>query len=447
MNRLKHFFASLYLKQRTYLSLLLVIGFFLLSFFFPGLFEIAIGLFFLCCALVLVDILVLYLPGNAIQVERDIADRLSNGEENPVSLLVRSNYPLKMQLDVIDELPFQLQERNFNWKTSIDVNGTNTYNYLLRPVERGEYKFGYVNVYVNSFLGLVKRRFLTAGQRTVKVYPAFQQLKQLGFKGANNLLQDSGAHRHKVMGFSMEYDHIKEYVQGDDIRALNYKASARRGHLMVNSYTEEKSQQVYCVIDKSRNMRMPFNGLTLLDYAINASLIFSNTAINKGDKAGLITFSDQQPEWLKASNRKVQMNAILEKLYAQGTTWLESDYEKLVSGLRKNISQRSLLILFTNFESVSNLQRQIAYLRTLAKYHLLMVVFFENTELKSVSERPAENIEGIYTQVIAQKMMHDKKLIQKELAKYGILSLLTAPASLTVNLINRYLDLKQRRVI
>ena len=204
---------------------------------------------------------------------------------------------------------------------------------------------------------------------------------------------------------------------------------------------------MYSVIDKGRTMKMPFNGLSLLDYAINASLVFSNVAINKGDRAGVITFTENKVETLAASNKRVQVNKILETLYSQETHWQESDYEALSVQLRSNLSTRSLLMLYTNFESMSSLQRQLPYLRRLARYHLLLVVFFENTEIKKVTEMQAHDMEDIYKQTIAQKFAYDKKLIVKELAKYGIMSLLSTPEHLTLNVVNKYLELKSRMLI
>jgi uncharacterized protein (DUF58 family) len=134
-------------------------------------------------------------------------------------------------------------------------------------------------------------------------------------------------------------------------------------------------------------------------------------------------------------------------LYAQQTQWQESDYERLSISLRSALSQRSLLILFTNFESTTGMRRQLPYLRRLAKYHLVLVVFFENTALKQVTEQEATDVEGIYKQVIAQQFAYEKKLIARELSQYGIMSLLCTPQQLTIQVINKYLELKARMLI
>ena len=227
----------------------------------------------------------------------------------------------------------------------------------------------------------------------------------------------------------------------------DWKATARKDALMVNNYTDERSQQIYCLVNKGRVMKMPFNGMTLLDHAINASLVLSNVALVKQDKAGVITFEKNLDTFLQADKKPMQMNLILESLYRQKTDYLESDFEKLFSVIRNRVTNRSLLILFTNFESLESLQREMSALKKIAKYHLLLVVFFENTELKSLIEGDASSLEDIYIKTIAEKFAFEKRLMVKELHKNGIPSILTTPENLTVNTVNRYLELKTRMSI
>ncbi|MBL7710674.1 MAG: DUF58 domain-containing protein, partial [Chitinophagaceae bacterium] len=232
-----------------------------------------------------------------------------------------------------------------------------------------------------------------------------------------------------------------------DYRTINWKATARREGLMVNNYTDERSQQIYCVINKGRVMKMPFHGMTLLDYAINASLVLSNVALVKQDRAGLITFAENLDSFILADKKSTQMNKVLESLYRQQTRFLEPDYEKLFSVIRNRITNRSLLVLFTNFESLEGLQRELPALRKIARYHLLLVVFFENTELRTLMDRKATNMEDIYIKTIAEKFAYEKRLMVKELHMNGIPSILTTPENLTVNTINKYLELKSRMSI
>ena len=192
---------------------------------------------------------------------------------------------------------------------------------------------------------------------------------------------------------------------------------------------------------------MPFEGMSLLDYSINAALVLCNVALQRQDKAGIVTFSEKLDTFLMADKRSTQMNLILENLYSQQTKFKEADFEKLYSVIRGRISHRSLLILFTNFESMDSLQREMASLKLIAQYHLLVVVFFENTELLQLSTINAANVEEVYIKTIAEKFAFEKRLIVKELMKHGILSILTAPENLTINTVNKYLELKARQAI
>ncbi|MCX6210213.1 MAG: DUF58 domain-containing protein [Bacteroidetes bacterium] len=317
-------------------------------------------------------------------------------------------------------------------------------HYYIKPFNRGEYDFGSTLAFVSSPIKLVTRRFNFNNSQIIYVYPSYIQMQKFSLQGVSSNSQ-IGSKKVRKLGNSLEFEQIKDYVQGDDYRTINWKATARKSQLMVNTYVDEKSQQVFCLIDKSRNMKMPFEGMTLLDYSINASLALSNIAIQKQDKVGLISFAEKMDNFVQADSKPMQMEALLQKLYKQTTQFKDADYEALYAQIRGRVKQRSLLLLFTNFESEYSLQRQLPYLKAIAHYHLLVVVFFENTELKKILHSSAQNTEEIYIQTIADKFMYEKKLMLKELRANGITALLTTPTQLTVSTINKYLEIKNRQ--
>lgn len=393
-------------------------------------------------------------PSNrgAFFARREVPERLSNGDENPLTIFLENRYPFQVHVEVIDEIPFQFQRRDVLFRAILKSQETRSIRYELRPVRRGEYSFGAVNVFVLTPLGLLKRRYQFEQGKMVAVYPSFLQMRQYELLAATNRLNEVGIKRLRRIGHSMEFEQVRPYSTGDDVRTVNWKATSRRtdsqgATLMVNAYQDERSQPVYCLIDKGRVMQSPFEGLTLLDYAINASLVLSNIALMKQDRAGILTFSDHVGQLLPADRRTGHMLKILELLYRQKTHFLESDYESLYTSVRRHIRQRSLLLLFTNFETVNAMHRQLPYLRRLAKDHLLLVIFFENTELRSLLNRPAADTEQIYLKTIGEKFAYEKKQIMKELAQYGIQTILTAPQNLTANTVNKYLELKARGMI
>jgi len=216
---------------------------------------------------------------------------------------------------------------------------------------------------------------------------------------------------------------------------------------MVNQYQDEKSQSIYSIIDSGRVMKMPFNGLKLLDYAINSTLAFSNVALKKHDKVGMFSFSKQIEFFLPAVNKITYLTRLLQTLYNINTQFTDSDYSLLYAQLKRKVTHRSLLLLYTNFEHLSALKRQLPYLQAISKKHMLVVVLFENTELDKIIKANAEDIQSIYHKTIAEKFAFEKRLMIKELQKYGIQSILTAPEKLTINTINKYLEIKARGLL
>jgi uncharacterized protein (DUF58 family) len=440
-------FQSFYLNRIFYYCCLLAAALFVISYFLSPVFTIAVVIILCVVIAVLIDTLLLYSKKGGIDAYRILQDRFSNGDENKVILELENEYGFKIHTVIIDELPFQFNDRKWQRQLEMAADTKTNIEYLLKPQQRGEYQFGNINVFVSSPLRIVCRRYSFEQSQTIKVYPSFFQMRRYQLLATANRLQEAGVKRMRKLGHSLEFEQIKEYVIGDDYRTVNWKATARRSELMTNNFTDERSQQIYCIVNKGRVMKMPFEGLTLLDYAINASLVLTNIALMRQDRAGLITFAEKMDTFLPADKKPAQLNLILESLYKQTTNFLENDFEKLFSVIRNRITQRSLLVLFTNFESLETLKREMPSLKRIAHYHLLMVVFFENTELKTLIDNKAETVEDIYIKTIAEKYNHEKRLMAKELKQNGIVSVLTTPQNLTINAINKYVELKNRQRI
>jgi uncharacterized protein (DUF58 family) len=403
-------------------------------------------MFLALVALIVADLLILFRVRRGLNAHRFTPEKLSNGDNNEIRIYIENFFPFAASLEIIDEIPHQFQERNLSFNLILPGGQSKTIAYSLRPVKRGEYSFGTVNIYVCSPLEILKRRFRFSDDALVPVYPSYVQMRKYELLAISNRLVEVGIKKIRRIGHNMEFELIKDYVQGDDFRSINWKATARKSHLMVNHYQDERSQQVYSLIDKGRVMQMPFNGMSLMDYAINACLVISNIAIKKSDKAGLVTFQDKIGTHLAATGRNSQMSNILEVLYNQKTGYRESDFSVLHAHVRQSITQRSLLLVYTNFESLYSMQRQLPYLKSLAVRHLVVVIFFENTELSNLIATPANVTREIYHKAVAEKFAYDKRLIVKELQKHGIQSILTPPDQLTVNTINKYLELKARGI-
>lgn len=440
------FLKSLYLRQRFFYVVFGTAVLFLLSYWWQVIYPfiwlgvLAFGLIFLA------DVIALYRK-SSFTGARNLPDKFSNSDQNEVLLTFENAYRFKVSVEIIDELPKQFQKRDFNKILQITNGEKSKFEYFLRPVERGEYHFGKLNCYVSSPINLIKRRYIFSDEQMVKVYPSFVQMKKYDFLAIDNRMTQLGLKKIRRIGHTMEFEQIKEYVPGDDIRTINWKATAKRGDVMINQFQDEKSQPIYSIIDVSRVMKMPFDGLKLVDYAINSTLAFSNIALKKKDRVGMMTFSEKVKDMLPAKGKKTHLNLMLKTLYNIDTRFLDSDFGSVYAYLKRQVSHRSLLMLYTNFEHISSLKRQLPYLKAIARKHVLVVIFFENTELTELIEKPTDKIDEVYEKTIAAQFQYDKKVMVNELEKNGIQAVLTAPENLTVNTINKYLELKSKGLV
>lgn len=440
------FIKRLYVRNLFFYILLGLAGGFAFSFYVEPLRVVCSALLLLWLALCVWDLLFLFVPRQVIHIQRRYPERLSNGDENPFLLVLRSRYAIPVRARVLEEMPLQLQMRQNEFSLTLLSNKAQEIRFELQPKRRGVYTFGKCNVLIRH-LGFFERNFFLDEELAIPCYPSFMQMRQYQLLATTDRLIELGVKRIRRIGTTMEFDHIREYVKGDEYRHMNWKASAKHNKLMVNQYQEEKSQPIYSLIDIGRVMRMPFNEMTLLDYAINATLVLSNAAIIKGDRAGILTFSKEVANHVPAEKSNRQMKQISDRLYGITTKFEESEFGGLYTFAKKHINKRSLLFVYTNFETLDGMNRQLQYLRMLSKSHIVVVVVFKNTELIDMSREQATKTIEVYNKIIAEKFVYEKRLIIQELTRNGLQTIYTAPEDLSISAINKYLEIKARGLI
>lgn len=423
------------------LILIFILGFVWDVLFYVGIF----GVLAFSVALIY-DSLQLF-KGRDIRVERSTAKILSLGDANTVDLKIENRTRSKLIFEVIEELPFQLQERQFSIHGQVEAGKDFHSKYEIKPKTRGEYAFGKTILILQSPWGLAERILPFSTESVIKVYPSIIQMKRFQLASIEKLQREMGTSKTRRIGHNYEFEQIKPYVEGDDYRSVNWKATSRIGELMVNQYTDEQSQPVYCLIDKSRQMHLPFNGMSLLDYAVNTALVISNVSLQKKDRVGLVTFSDTIDTMLKASANPKQLPTILEALYNEVPGKHESNFQLMYKVMNSLARTRSLIFVFSNMETRNQLKRVLPELTRMRKRHLLVVVFFKNTELEDYANEKARNTEDIYMKVSASQMELEKEILVQELNRAGIHTLLSRPDELTIDTLNKYLEFKARGLI
>lgn len=393
--------------------------------------------------LLLMDYALLYLMRGSVSASRSMSERLSMGDENKIKAQIFNSYTRPIRVYVIDEFPYQLQIRNFSVSEELEAGEEKTVSYKIRPTTRGVYDFGDLNIFVSTgLLGLLQRRFVIQAKTAARVYPSLIHMKEIELKSISKISVNQGVKKMRRLGHSYEFEQIKTYVQGDDYRSINWKSTGRHQTLMINQYEDEKSQPIYFAIDKGRNMRMPFNDLRLVDYAVNSTLAISNVALQKSDKVGLLTFDKDFDAFVKAENKRGQLSLILEQLYNLQQTDVDPDFNALYHTVKRQVRQRSLIFLFTNCNTLHSLQRVKPILSLLNKQHLLVTILFENSEISSLAAKKPTDLEEIYENTIAEKFLYEQDLIASELNALGIHTIVSKPEELSINTINKYLELK-----
>ncbi|RYM34099.1 DUF58 domain-containing protein [Brumimicrobium glaciale] len=438
---------SLYISRFFFIAfgmsiVLIVTGFYLPVLLYFGQFSLIVLLI-----LTILDGFLLFNHKNPIAAKRNIEARLNLGDETLINISIKNKGNQPYRITVFDEPPFEMQARDLTFNGYIKAGSEEQFSYTFKPTERGEYEWKNLHVFIRSFINLLERRIIIEAPEKVLVYPSILQMKNFEFLIFNQQTQQRGIKKIRRLGHNNEFEQIKNYIQGDDIRTVNWKATSRRSELMVNQFQAQRSQSVYAVIDKSRSMEHRFEGLTLLDHAINSTLIFSNIALKKGDKIGLVTFSHKLGTQIAPNLGKRQLQRILDALFAQKTEFKESNYSLLYQSLRKTIPFRSLLMLYTNFETELAMHRALPMLKSINKRHVLVVIFFKNTDLNEELTKSPTTARELYVSTLAEDVINTKKRIAKELNRHGIQTVLTAPNELNVDTLNKYLELKSRGLI
>ena len=229
---------SLFIQERLYFLLTVLATLFVAGYFIDLLFIAAKILLVLLTLLVVLEGFLLFVPkAPPLQLTRELPRRLSNGDESTIQIYLLNQYLFRVDVEIIDEAPWQFQLHALTYKLALEPGQEKSVQYKLKPFARGEYVFGQTRVYASSPIGLLQRRFVFgAKENAVACYPSFLKMRQYELLAVSNQLNDVYVRPVRRPGTHTEFEHIKDYVTGDNYRTINWKATAKRGRLMVNQY-------------------------------------------------------------------------------------------------------------------------------------------------------------------------------------------------------------------
>lgn len=431
---------------RGVLLLLVAAPVFALGTWVPGLEAVAVLYALLVLALFVLDG---RLAGRVdrFEVTRHHDSRLSLGAENPVRVTLRNRSRHTAAIHVRDEPPdaFELDTRVLSasvppWNTWEDV-------YHVRPLRRGDYEFGDLNLRWQGPLGLVVRQAHVPASEPVKVYPNLIDVRRYDLLLRRNRLQEMGLRHTRQFGEGTEFERLREYLPDDGYRRIDWKATARRNRPVTIEYQTERSQNVVAVVDVGRMMQSPVGRMAKLDYVINATLLLAYVSTGKGDKVGMMTFADQVLHFLGPRQGRGQFYRMLELLYAVEAQPVEPDYRRALSYLALKQRKRALVIIFTDLSGGMSMEMLVSHVGVLARRSLPLVVTISDPDVHAVAHQQPRDSLGVYRQVEAARLLEERQMALETLQRQGVLTLDVPANRLSVAVINRYLELKGRTLL
>jgi uncharacterized protein (DUF58 family) len=387
-------------------------------------------------------------PGAAaFRVERRVGPRLAIGEREPVVLLARSDAQRPVAVQVRDEPPPAFAAEGRLLTLVLPARGRARGSYWVTPPARGDYTFSGLTARAPGPLGLVQRQWRAPIATAVRVYPNFRLAARMDLLGRRSHLVRTGLHTLRRRGEGHTFESLRDYVQGDDTRHLDWKATARRGKPMVREYEVERHQNVFVMVDAGRMMTARVGTLTKLDYAVNAALLVAHAAVGQGDKVGLLVFADEVLAYLSPRGGKGQIPRMLEVLHGVQPSLIEPDYGVAFRSLAAHRLQRALVIVFTDLVDARASARLVRHVAALAPHHLPLLVAIADPALGRYARTAPVTGGAVYRQAVARDLLRDRAEALRAITARAGLALDVPPDGLNLAVVNRYLEVKHRGLL
>ena len=380
----------------------------------------------------------------SLRAERIVEDRLSLGGENPVTIRIKNSSGTALSFTVEDEIPADFRVRKGQNIFSVPPSSSGSFTYHITPLERGDFSFGDIYYRYFSPLKLLIIHDSFKSQKNVRVYPNVLEIRKYGFLASRNRLIDIGLKHTKYRGIGTEFESLRDYTFDDDFRWIDWKATARRKKPTVRQHEIEQNQNVIIMLDAGRLMLNAVEGMYKIDYAINAALMLTFIALNKSDNIGILVFSDKIETYVPPRKDKKQLSRISESLYNIKAKMVESDYKKAFLYAKSKNKKRSLFVVITDLIDLYASKNLISNVRSLKPMHAFLFTALRDPELTELSLIAPATLSETYRKAAAYDLLAKRRTAVLELKAAGGFAFDVHPKDLTVNLINSYIEIKER---
>ena len=372
----------------------------------------------------------------AVGAETEVQISIRNATRKPIWLIVKDEYPPQMKLSRLREA-----------RIRIEAQTTAALSYGLTPPKRGRFEFGHTVVRFHSSLRLVWCEARIGDSTIVKVYPNMRRARDAELKalGARSLV---AAHRKTSWrGEGRDFESLREYVRGDELRHISWSATARRGKLTTRQYQIERDQTILIALDAGRLMTARIDQETKFDSAVHAALALMSAAARGGDNAGLMVFGRRTKSYIPPGRGREHMDSVLEALYPLEPEMIEPSYTRALEFVAANSKRRSLVVLITDLVDEEGSKELLTSLRLLRPRHVPLVVTIADRDLKAVVREAPNSTEELFTQSVAEEIMHLREAALRLVESQGGLALDVTAAALAPALLEKYLQVKERGLL
>lgn len=401
--------------------------------------EVAIGAFAL---VLLADLLSARALPPRLELERFVPRSLPIGRWRDCIVRLHNRAPFAARCDVYDHHPAACEMEGLPFALTVPPNGFAQARYRIRPTERGDLTLAPAQARVTSPFGLWQLDTRVGPTQTLRSYPDFAKMADFALFATENRLSNIGVLRRRRRGSGLEFHQLREYREGDALRAIDWKATSRRGRLIAREYEDERDQQIVFLIDCGRRMMARDATLSHFDEVLNSVLLLAYVALRQGDAAGLMTFADSEPRFVPPRKARSTLNLFLNALYDAQPTLRPPDYHAAAVELSRRLKRRSLVVVLSNLRDEDE-ETLFPALALLERKHLVLFANLRESALDRVRSEPVKDLEDALRYAAAAIYERERSATTQKVHASGAMLMETLPENLAVSLVNRYLDLKR----
>jgi len=382
------------------------------------------------------------------RVERLMEDRFAMGAENEVTIKIGNRSRRRVTFVVKDEYPPQIElVTPREAQLTIPAGRSRAWRYSLLPTARGKYHFGSTVLRFRTPLGLLWRQAAYPTNGDVKVYPDIREARKHEIYAHRNRRPEPGLRRMRVRGQGREFESLREFVIGDEVRHISWPATARRGKVITRQYTIERSQNIVVLLDTGRLMTARIGKLSKLDHAVNATLSIAYVAAAGGDNVGMVAFSRKVVSYLPPRRGRDQINLLMEALYSLEPQMIEPSYKRAFNFFSANCKRRSLVVILTDLVDRDASAELLAHTSQLIPRHLPLIITIGDTDLRELVRAQPATSSDVYRQAVAEEILRQREEALMRIRHAGGLALDVPAGRLSLELVNKYLEVKERGLL